>query len=219
MFMYKLIFFLISLVQRHLSATSVLRNSVRMHTNLTSQVQQDSAESALKQKLIGAANKASALLRQGKVPKLTDDNLLNKLEYLESNKNSSNETDGLTNCLYSVTASFTGFVVSFIDTVPSEIAVVSIRKLAFMAQWDHNRVSEATAAISIGWLQIDNQCPNAPFPVALSPSSPEEETIGDFSQDEKPFFSVGVVVAPRHKSNIMVCMCILLCLSMYQYLR
>ncbi len=95
-------------------------------------------------------------------------------------------------------------MISFIDSVPSEIAVASIKKLDFMAKWDLSRKKDATAAVSIGWLQIDNQCPNAPFPVALSPAVTEEETNDDNTQNENPFIGIGVVFAPRHKSNIMV---------------
>ena len=158
----------------------------------------------LKNDLIEAANEALSLLKQDKIPNSTEVDFILETGASKSNKDSFEVGTGTTNCSYSITACFSGFVISLIDSVPSEIGVVSLRKLDMMAKWDKIRASEATGAISIGWLQIDNQCPNAPFPVALSPASAEEETIGESTQKENPFIGIGVVLAPRHKSNIMV---------------
>jgi hypothetical protein len=198
---------LLSLIQRHLSARSVLRNTVRIHTSTPTNESKNNKELKLRQKLIEAANEARRLIIQGNVPKVTEIRLLNDPESFFTNSDSGvNDTKKLINCQYSINACFSGFVVSVIDSVPSEIAVISLKRLNFMAAWDRGRVADATTAISIGWLQIDNHCPNAAFPVALSPKlSPNgEEFDGDDSPEERAFLGIGVVFAPSHKSNIMV---------------
>jgi hypothetical protein len=179
-----------------------------MHTNPASKLPKQGIEIALKHELTEAAKEVSLLLRQGKIPKSTDQDFFWDIERSELSQELNDVQTSTTNCFYSVSAFFSGFVISFIDSVPSEVAVLSIRKLDVLAQGDRNRTSEATAAVSIDWLQIDNHCPNAPFPVVLSPESHishEEETLDDNINVENPFIGIGVVIAPSHKSNIMVC--------------
>jgi hypothetical protein len=97
-------------------------------------------------------------------------------------------------------------VLSLIDRVPSEVAVVTVRKVVAMAEWNAHRSAEATAALSVGWLEIDNHCPNAPFPVALAPSQVkvDDDTGSDNEYTSRPFLSIGIVLAPSHKSSITV---------------
>ena len=66
-------------------------------------------------------------------------------------------------------ASFSGFVFSLIDGVPTEIALILLRKVEAMAEWSLHRSTEATVVLSIGGMQIDNHCPNAPFLIAMRP--------------------------------------------------
>jgi len=177
-----------------------------MHATTQNQASKNHDELSLEQKLLEAANKVNILMAQGKVPKASDLNLIDDIQRFKHFNETAYEQDSPLNCKYSVTAFFSGFVISFIDSVPSEIAVVSVKKLDCIAQWDRNRESDATAAISIGWLQIDNHCPNAPFPVAFTPliTQDVDETPIDSQGDQYAFLSVGIVLAPHHKSNIMV---------------
>jgi Vacuolar protein sorting-associated protein len=114
--------------------------------------------------------------------------------------------DVINDCQYYFRASISGLVLSFIDKVPSEVGVVTIRKIVAMSEWNSSRTSEATAALSIDWLQIDNHCPNASFPVALFPSKggSTDGFVSEFSEVDYPFLSVGIVLAPKHKSRITV---------------
>ncbi len=185
-----------------------MRSTVRIHTSTPTKESKNSNEIKLRHKLIEAANEARNLLIQGNVPKVTEITLLNDPEsFFTTSDSDENDTKKSINCQYSINACFSGFVVSVIDSVPSEIAVISVKKLNFMATWDRSRVADATTAISIGWLQIDNHCPSAAFPVALSPKliPMGEETDGDGCSEERAFLGIGIVFAPSHKSNIMVC--------------
>jgi len=191
------------LVQCSLSASGVLRNSVMTHTSARPVVNPNRND-LLEHELNVAATKATLLLKQNKIPQSKDCGYQEDIgSPMSSNGKETEEAPAKLNCFYSFTACFSGFVVSFIDAVPSEIAVASIRKLDAMGKWDLNRASEATTAISIGWMQIDNHCPNAPFPVALSPVVNEEESYDDDTCRQNPFLSIGIVFAPKHKSNIM----------------
>jgi hypothetical protein len=109
-------------------------------------------------------------------------------------------------CHYYFRASLSGLVLSLIDKVPSEVAVITFRKIVAMSEWNSSRTKEATAALSIDWTQIDNHCPNASFPVALFPSKERssDEVGSDSSEVDRAFLSAGVVLAPTHKSNITV---------------
>ena len=107
--------------------------------------------------------------------------------------------------VYFFKAYFSGFTFSVIDEVPSEIAMVSLRKVAASAKWNRHRTSDALAVISIGWLQVDNHCPNAPHPVAFCPDESAMDTEGDSAANEAddiPFLNVGLTFAPRHTSGI-----------------
>ena len=108
-------------------------------------------------------------------------------------------------CNYSFRASFRGFVLSLVDSFPSEVGVITIRNIDAMSEWNSDRTKESTAALSIGWIQIDNHCPNAPFPVVLCPT-PSRDIVdyNDTTGKDTEFLSIGIVLAPRHKSGIIV---------------
>ena len=110
----------------------------------------------------------------------------------------------------SLRASFSGFVFSLVDQEPSEIAVVSLQSVKMLTKWNKQRSKDATVAVSVGWLQIDNHCPNAPFPVALCPDSTIEiENVDGESENvvnlpEQPVIAVGINFAPKHISEVTV---------------
>lgn len=117
--------------------------------------------------------------------------------------------------IFSFRASFYGFSCSLIDMVPSEIALVTLKDVDASASWSRNRTTEATAVVSVGWLQVDNFVPSAPFPVAVCPvrqdrgrmkTVDENREDRDLLDDEKssPLLLVGLTFAPKHKSGILV---------------
>lgn len=188
-----------SLIERELTATSVIKNSVRMHTSGAFDKSQHSME--LYQILHNAADKSLELLRSNVLPQykpgVSTDKCLNQLT---SGGISRKEED----CNFSFRASFSGFVFSLIDNVPSEIAVVALRKVDAMAEWNASKTKESTGALSIGWMQIDNHCPNAPYPVALCPAKNRDDVDDDGNELQRPFVTMGFVRAPHHTSDVIV---------------
>jgi hypothetical protein len=146
------------------------------------------------------ADKALVKLNDGEVSRY-DPRLSKRITY-DRNTFDSNAIEEDFN--FSFRVSFTGVLFSFIDRAPSEIAVLSMKKIEAMSQWNRLRSKDATSALSIQWVQFDNHCPNAPFPVAFCP-----QMCHDIDKDEEnalhdPFLSVGVIIAAKHKSNILV---------------
>lgn len=120
--------------------------------------------------------------------------------------------EGASDERYSFRAFFKGFTLSIVDEVPSEIAVISLRDVVASAKWNEQRTRDALAVVSVGWLQIDNHCPNAPYPVALYPDDQgqdDENEARSNSEDEnqpgrrQPFLNIGLTFAPRHSSGIV----------------
>lgn len=165
-------------------------------------------------KMKTAAKKTIRLLHDNKIPKEHDNGSIREKSETQSNRliniepkeaKTQNSSIVMGDSVYSVAASFSGFVFSLIDDVPTEIALISLRKVQVMAEWSLNRSTEATAVLSIGWVQIDNHCPNAPFPIALCPDGRTYDVDNDEQENKSPpFLSVGIVFAPCHKSGIMV---------------
>lgn len=115
--------------------------------------------------------------------------------------------------VYSFRASFSGFSCSLIDSVPSEIALITLKDVNAFAKWNKMRTTDASALISVGWLQVDNFLPSAPFPVAVCPDESESEFVwtedGAHAKDEEkekvpPMLLIGIGFAPKHKSGILV---------------
>jgi hypothetical protein len=107
---------------------------------------------------------------------------------------------------FSVRASLAGFLFSVVDSVPSEIAVVSFRSVDVLAKWNSLRTADISVVLTIGGLQVDNHCPAAPFPVALCPAdssessgASEKNVPSDTQQDMSkiPLISIVMNVAPR----------------------
>ena len=115
--------------------------------------------------------------------------------------------------VFSFRASFYGVSCSLIDRIPSEIALVTLKDVSLSASWNKKRTADGAALISVGWLQVDNYVPSAPFPVAVCPVGPkiEERTVDgsevDFDSENgksSPLLLVGLTLAPKHKSGILV---------------
>jgi hypothetical protein len=112
--------------------------------------------------------------------------------------------------IISLRASFSGFVVSLVDSAPSEIAVLALRNVNALATWNTKRTTDATIYITITDVQVDNMVPNAPFPVAVTRDEEfRENTTGDDAAggsvaDAPPLLVVGLSFAPKHKSGIVV---------------
>lgn len=111
-------------------------------------------------------------------------------------------TQGVTDIMFSFQASFSGFLLSLVDATPSEIAVVSLKGLNVAAKWDRERKADASALISVDWLQVDNHIPAAPFPVAICPDEREKDDNSE-QTEAIPLLLVGITFAPKHKTGIM----------------
>jgi hypothetical protein len=115
--------------------------------------------------------------------------------------------------LFSLRFAFSGFLLSLVDSSPSEICTIAVSNINAMAKWNMLRTSDASVLMSVGWLQIDNHVPSAPFPIALCPidnEKPREEndpsiwpTSGSRSTTS-PLLVIGIEIAPRHSSGIVV---------------
>ena len=112
--------------------------------------------------------------------------------------------------IYSIRAEFNGFLLSMVDSAPSEIAVATLRSFNALARWNAQRTNEASLILSIGWLQVDNHVPNAPFKVAIRPDASghrhpdnEVDSDSDGEVDSSPLLMVAVAFAPKHKSGIL----------------
>lgn len=114
--------------------------------------------------------------------------------------------------IYSFRAEFSGFLFSFVDSAPSEVAVATLRNVNALARWNSQRTSDASFIVSIGWLQFDNHVPNAPFKVAIRPETIAKAVENDDNKAEveinhevgAPLLVVALALAPKHKSGIVV---------------
>jgi hypothetical protein len=109
----------------------------------------------------------------------------------------------ITDVIYSFQASFSGFLFSLVDSTPSEIAVISLKGLNVVAKWDGERKADASALISVDWLQVDNHIPGAPFPVAICPDAREKEDASSEQIDVTSLLVIGLTFAPKHKTGIL----------------
>jgi hypothetical protein len=73
------------------------------------------------------------------------------------------------------------------------------------ARWNSLRKEHAKINIVVGWFQLDNHCPNAPFPVAVCPSVERESDLNEprktFSSD-RAFLELKLDFAPQHRTGI-----------------
>jgi len=119
-----------------------------------------------------------------------------------------NLSDNESDHIFSFKASFGGLLLSFVDSEPSEIAVACLREVQAAANWNAQRTEDALAGIRVGWLQVDNHCPSASFPVAIFPDLRSREAIRSPSsyntEQQSPFLTVQMSFAPKHSSGIAV---------------
>jgi len=150
-------------------------------------------------------NEAIQMAAKGKIPLELDAKRNALFANLKPNSDNNDEyaDGGASDKIFSFRMEFSGFVFSLVDSSPSEIAVVSLRNVNALARWNNHRSTDATLLLSIGWLQVDNHIPSAPFKVAVRPdlSDQQEENGGS---DSSPLLVIAVAFAPKHKSRIVV---------------
>ena len=194
----------ISLIRKEISVRRVLENSLRGRGPATSSRHPDDVMNRLKI----AASHAISLLRDDEIPtqEIASTQMLQMLSVPQAGivggSNLATVVDTFT-----IEVSLNGFLLSTVDSVPSEIAVFSAKSLHFAAKWTNDQRTDATAIITVGCIQVDNFCPNSPFPVSLYPQEREKEDDSDeiSSIDESsPFLSLGCVIAPSHDSGMKV---------------
>lgn len=122
------------------------------------------------------------------------------------------EENAALDTIFSFRAEFTGFIFSLVDSAPSEIAVASLRNFNILARWNALRSTDASMIFSIGWLQVDNHVPSAPFKVAVRPNTSARQVLpedrgangGMPGVDKSPLLVIALAFAPKHKSEILV---------------
>lgn len=164
-----------------------------------------------------SATSAFSLYANGQIPE--EDNARKDALYAELEKvaeatmerhatNGGSEMDQI----YSVRAEFSGFLFSLVDSAPSEIAVATLRNFNVLGRWNGLRTKEASLILSVGWLQVDNHVPSAPFKVAVRPDTARRTPLDDAdsskgdSGDEaasSPLLMVAIAFAPKHNSGIV----------------
>ncbi|KAG7345960.1 vacuolar-sorting-associated protein 13 C-terminal domain containing protein [Nitzschia inconspicua] len=119
-------------------------------------------------------------------------------------------TSNAVDTIFSVRAEFSGFIFSLVDSAPSEIAVLSCRNVNALTRWNKFRTADASVLLSIGWLQVDNHVPSAPFKVAVRPDTSNKQRLDRQNDTESeqtgpsPLLVIAMAFAPKHKSKIMV---------------
>lgn len=126
---------------------------------------------------------------------------------------------------FSIRVSFSGFVFSLIDSSPSEICTIAVDNINAVAKWHQaSKTLDSSFLMSIGWLQVDNHIPSAPFPVAVCPEGDEayqgsDNVVNPTSETQPstvpPLLFLGVEIAPKHSSGIVVSG-LLLCSTVYR---
>jgi hypothetical protein len=177
----------------------------------------DSNRRDFTREILDASNATIEIMRSKPLPSEADarrNALFGDADTSKKSKNSSG--NDVMDEIYSFRAEFGGFVFSFVDSAPSEIAVASLRNINALARWNKFRTTDASLILSIGWLQIDNHIPSAPFKVAVRPdkeesTSNESKASSEVENTDKsrssPLLVVALAFAPRHKSGIMVSLC------------
>lgn len=106
---------------------------------------------------------------------------------------------------YSCELLFSGFAFSFVDSSPTELAVLSLHDVRVDATWDSQREGYSKSTVVVGWLQLDNHCPGTIYPVALCPR-PRKADYDDSNKKlftaEKPFLELQLDLSPRHRTGI-----------------
>ena len=197
-----------ALMEKDLSGGETIGSAIAEHTGYRSSPQPGYAggssqaisrgEELLRQVATKAAMESVELKQSGKVPKESEVRREASFNQQELELDSEDLENDI---VFSFRGHFGGFLFSLVDSAPSEIAAVSVRGLDAAAKWNMKRTGDATALISIAWLQIDNHVPNAPYPVAVCPDQPDR---GDAPGKVKtPLLMLTLKFAPRHQSGVL----------------
>ena len=157
------------------------------------------------QEIYSASLQCIKMLNDGEIP--NEDTVCRKLFAVKKSFDSKDSSRSLKsiNQNFSFKANFKGFIISIIDSVPSEIATISLENLHFSGNWNTHMTKDTSCVISIGWVQIDNHCPNVSYPVALRPVENRAEIYNN-QKDGLPsaFITFVFRLAPCHSSGILV---------------
>ena len=186
-----------------------------------SRVGQTTALSSFSAELIDAATMTIQALNDDELP--TELDAKRKALLVEVEESATDTKDPSTgpdefemDTIFSFRAEFGGFLCSLVDSGPSEIAVASLRNVNALARWTKSRTKDASVLLSIGWLQIDNHIPSAPFKVAVRPdmrafrfNDGKKDVALESDSDKEddntsPLLVLALAFAPKHNSGIVV---------------
>ncbi|KAL7555190.1 hypothetical protein ACHAWF_018839 [Thalassiosira exigua] len=213
------------LMQKEVTTTSYISNAMRENISpMPSFISVDSAthdcdDDAWSRAIIDAAEMASQLFHTGSLP---DQIEATKQAFFGTGicKRSSPEgpdrayvhvDDAEAGDEFSFELSCSGVIISIIDSSPTELAALSLHDVRVGASWNSLGNGYARSRMSVGWLQLDNHCPNSVYPVAIRPilrTDASWEDKGDGNSDKKPFTvdqpfaQAKIDFAPRHRSGI-----------------
>jgi len=205
------------LMQKEVTPTSVIGNAMRetiypvpsFISTESSSIPQD--EQSRHERVLTAASETSRLLNTGRI--LNESAATREAFFGIGGCKSSGQYEQR-KCSYGVGDEFScklvfsGFIFSIIDSSPSELAVLSLHDIEAFASWNTLGKDYAKTKLTVGWIQLDNHCPNAPYPVAFSPSRGKNFDGNDIHGKpfslKIPFLEVQVDVAPRHRTGIRV---------------
>ncbi|KAL7473779.1 hypothetical protein ACHAXS_014457 [Conticribra weissflogii] len=205
------------LMQKEVTPSSVIGNAMRetiypvpsyMSTESSSQHQE---EQIRHDRVLSAASKTSRLLNTGKI---LDETAATREAFFGIGGCKTSDQYEKRKCSegvgdeFSLKLVFNGFIFSIIDSSPSELAVLSLHDMQVFTSWNTLGKDYAKIKFAVGWIQLDNHCPNAPYPVAFCPSRGKNlDDINFHGQPfslKTPFLEVQVDVAPRHRTGIRV---------------
>ena len=167
--------------------------------SLTTSTQRDYTE-----EITMSINETIRLAVIGKIPSEVEAKRQVLFAELKSNMDDAVRPDGgASDKVFSFRVEFSGFLFSLVDSAPSEIALASLRNVNALARWNNQRSTDATLLLSIGWLQVDNHIPSAPFKVAVRPEISKQQD-DERGPEASPLLVVAVAFAPEHKSKIIV---------------
>jgi hypothetical protein len=117
------------------------------------------------------ANAAIEISKSETLPNETDAKRKALFSSLNNGTKVGASSNDVIDTIFSLRAEFSGFIFSLVDSAPSEIAVASCRNVNVLTRWNKLRTADASVLLSVGWLQVDNHVPNAPFKVAVRPNT------------------------------------------------
>lgn len=117
-------------------------------------------------------------------------------------KDIASDTNDIQEFVISYRISLSELTVSLIDSSPSEIAVLSFKNINAIGTWNTRQTTDSTVFVTVTSLQVDNMLPNAAFPVAVCPD--DKTKLDSETVVPPPLLVIGLSLAPKHKSGIMV---------------